>query len=184
MSAAEIKTTLREKLTDRFKLVSPIRWTGIVFRAVPTIDVDNLETDYLYSCSPNVAGNDTYTVSAAAGEKLQLEYGRVWIDTDATAANRKLVLKLRNKNNTLNHAYWRNPTNITANQVKYVMLNRYDYTHTLQEFHSDVVGFFIIPNEILDEDYLEFSLENGVAGDQFNVNMRIKSIPIARSYEQ
>lgn len=183
--SAEVKTTFKSRLSDILSLVSNIRWIGVAFRLIPTIDYHNVMTETKWYSATGLAGNESHRFSANHGEKIIIEYGRIYLDTDGTAGNRRFLMRIRNKDTSITAYAKQNDTNIVANETKTMFLNRYDYRTTETEHPSaDQMGIFIVPNELLDEDEYQFEISGGKAGDSWNIHLRYHSIPQPRSYEQ
>lgn len=131
----------------------------------PVVNINNGVLKEILSAS--TAGNSTVSYTVPDGKVWKIVKGSIWLDTDATAANRIPTFTVVPDFSSLSIYESVRTTAITANQIDYAFLNKAG----LMNSGSDSVNISDI--KFVAGDVLTFSVSAGVAGDAFIVLLQI-----------
>lgn len=118
---------------------------------------------------PATAGNATWSVSPRKGHRLVFEYGRIYLDNDATAADRFLRFTIRKNDSTSIIAYLGASAAITANQTEYTSVIPISFAGGTDDNYIYRQGDIIV----YDDDLLAIDVIGGVAGDAFSGYIKV-----------
>lgn len=160
---AEIKTNLREKLSNILSLISKIKFIGTTFKLVPTIDYHKVMEESYPLHANTIAGNVDTEITPSSGYKLLLRSISITLICDATVANRFVRLYFLDQNSEV-PAYIQFKTAVTAGNTGVKDLSPFsgDIQETGQEWAT-----LHFPYPIFDTEILKIEISNGQAGDEY-----------------
>jgi hypothetical protein len=177
--SAHIKTKLSERLSKLLSLISPLRWIGVAFQLVPTIDYHKVITEHDEINSSNIAGNVITWYYTPSGQKINLKYGNMYINTDGTVQDRVPNMMIRNKATDILINLFSDEVSKAA-EIHRIQLHPVGGNLETTPPTDDGHQHFTLnqPLEIYEENWLYFRLYNGQAGDSYNLKFVYERIPI------
>jgi len=176
-----IKTKVAKRLATFFKLVSPPKRIYVYPTVMPTENYSRImkENIYIYLLT---AGNVITSIECLDDEELSILYGLVYIDNDATVANRNLRLMVfYPDDSTTSYILFDFPVRVANDNTNY----RFNKENIVDYTNIDANNrFYHLPNPLIEGGTFRFYYVTGQAGDQISFRIKLQSVPNIKEYLQ
>lgn len=120
------------------------------------------------------AGNASWNITPGKGHRLRLLYGMIYLDNDATSANRVIQVHVLKSDASTWICYFVKTNSLTADQNNYLVLNQTgSFTSVGVQEGTGTYGMNYML-DVYDTDILQITVVNGVAGDAVTARLKVQ----------